>query len=63
MKNLLDQTLTAYAHCIRSPVAQRTFEEGFPRLTNKTSVGAGWEEGECRFRSSGTCCVHYLGFN
>ncbi|EDR06734.1 uncharacterized protein LACBIDRAFT_299557 [Laccaria bicolor S238N-H82] len=46
MKILLDQTLTAYAHCIRSSVAQRTFEQCFPRLTVKTSVGAGWEEGE-----------------
>ena len=46
MKNLLDQILTTYAHCIRSSVAQRTFEQCFPRLTVKTSVGAGWEEGE-----------------
>ncbi|KIJ97359.1 hypothetical protein K443DRAFT_9953 [Laccaria amethystina LaAM-08-1] len=46
MKNLLDITLTAYVHCIRSSVAQRTFEQCFPRLTIKTSVGAGWEEGE-----------------
>ncbi|EDR02134.1 uncharacterized protein LACBIDRAFT_310068 [Laccaria bicolor S238N-H82] len=46
MKNLLDQNLTAYAHCIRSSVAQRIFEQCFPRLTIKTCVSAGWEEGE-----------------
>ena len=46
MKHLLNQTLTAYAHCIRLSAAQRTFEQCFPRLTIKPSVGAGWEEGE-----------------
>ena len=57
MKNLLDQTLTAYAHCIRSSMAQRTFRQCFPRLTIKNSVGAAWEEGEKVALEAPVCVV------
>ena len=60
MKNLLDQTLTACAHCIRSSAAQRTFEQCFPRLTIKTSVGAGREEGEKVALEAPVCVVSII---
>ena len=60
MKNLSDQTLTAYAHCIRSSVTRRTFEQCFPRLTIKTSVGAGWEEGEKVVLEALVCVVSII---
>ena len=60
MKNLLDQTLTAYTHCIRSSAAQRTFEQCFPRLTIKNSVGAGWEEGEKVTLEAPVCAVSII---
>ena len=60
MKNLLDQTLTAYTHCIRSSAAQRTFEQCFPRLTIKNSVGAGWEEGEKVTLEAPVCVVSII---
>ena len=60
MKNLLDQTLTTYTHCIRSSAAQRTFEQCFPRLTIKNSVGAGWEEGEKVSLEAPVCVVSII---
>ncbi|TFK41716.1 hypothetical protein BDQ12DRAFT_678392 [Crucibulum laeve] len=44
--SLLDATITACARCIHSSVAQRTFEKCFPRLTVRSAVEAGWEEGD-----------------
>ena len=60
MKHLLNQTLTAYAHCIRSSAAQRTFEQCFPRLTIKSSVGAGREEGEKVALEAPVCVVSII---
>ena len=40
--------------------AQRTFEQCFPRLTIKNSVGAGWEEGEKVALEAPVCVVSII---
>ncbi|KAF8991749.1 hypothetical protein BDQ17DRAFT_1392937 [Cyathus striatus] len=38
--------LTACSHCVRTSIAQRTFEQCFPKLTFRSAVEPGWEEDE-----------------
>jgi hypothetical protein len=44
--NLLDTTISACSHCISSSLAQRSFEALFPRLTIRSTIEVGWEDGE-----------------
>ncbi|KAJ6590716.1 hypothetical protein DFH09DRAFT_1140109 [Mycena vulgaris] len=44
--SLLDTTISACSHCIQSSLAQRSFETLFPRLTIRSTVSSGWEDGE-----------------
>ena len=44
--SMLDFTLTICASSINTSLAQRTFEECFSRLTIRSAVPPGWEEGE-----------------
>ncbi|KAJ6608302.1 hypothetical protein B0H10DRAFT_1996587 [Mycena sp. CBHHK59/15] len=46
LSRLLDCSITAFSHCIRSSLAQRSFETLFPRLTIRSTVEPGWEAGE-----------------
>ncbi|KAF8067892.1 hypothetical protein FPV67DRAFT_1163310 [Lyophyllum atratum] len=46
LKSLLDCTLVACEHCVRSSLAQRSFETLFPQLTIDSAVTPGWESGE-----------------
>ncbi|KAJ7096637.1 hypothetical protein B0H15DRAFT_920983 [Mycena belliarum] len=43
--SLLDTAVSACSHCIQSSLAQRSFEELFPRLTIRSTVAPGWEGG------------------
>ncbi|KAJ7603574.1 hypothetical protein FB45DRAFT_960179 [Roridomyces roridus] len=45
-KELLETTLSSCAQCIQSSLAQRSFEELYPRLTIRSTVLPGWEDGE-----------------
>ncbi|KAJ7695342.1 hypothetical protein B0H17DRAFT_430746 [Mycena rosella] len=44
--SLLDTAISACSHCIQSSLAQRSFEALFPRLTIRSTVPPGWENGE-----------------
>ena len=56
MKNLFDRLFSLY------PLIRRTkkFEQCFPRLTIKNSVGAGWEEGEKVALEAPVCVVSII---
>ncbi|KAG6812527.1 hypothetical protein H0H92_002418 [Tricholoma furcatifolium] len=45
LESLLDCTLTAYEHCIKAFLTQRTLESLYPRLALCSSVSPGWESG------------------
>ncbi|KAJ7487837.1 hypothetical protein FB451DRAFT_1225637 [Mycena latifolia] len=44
--SLFDTAVSACSHCIQSSLAQRSFEALFPRLTIRSTVSPGWEDGE-----------------
>ncbi|EPQ53522.1 hypothetical protein GLOTRDRAFT_116948 [Gloeophyllum trabeum ATCC 11539] len=46
LKSLLDSTLEGYQASIDSSLAQRTFQQYFPRLVFRSATRQGWEAGE-----------------
>ncbi|KAJ7302364.1 hypothetical protein DFH08DRAFT_905432 [Mycena albidolilacea] len=46
LNSLLDTALSECSHCIQSSLAQRSFETLYPRLTIRSTVALGWEDGE-----------------
>ena len=62
LKDLLDQALTSYTHCLHACLANRIFIKYFPRLSFATKLESGWEQGQDAIRetlvSSWTCVVH-----
>ncbi|KAJ7135891.1 hypothetical protein C8R44DRAFT_389978 [Mycena epipterygia] len=46
LTSLVDTAVSACSHCIQSSLAQRSFEALFPRLTIRSTVPPGWEDGE-----------------
>ncbi|KAJ6571633.1 hypothetical protein B0H19DRAFT_663396 [Mycena capillaripes] len=46
LEGLLDTAISQCSHCIQSSLAQRSFETLYPRLTIRSTVPPGWEDGE-----------------
>ncbi|KAJ7151235.1 hypothetical protein C8R46DRAFT_914450 [Mycena filopes] len=46
LQELLDTALSVCSQCIQSSLAQRSFETLYSRLTFRSTVAAGWEDGE-----------------
>ncbi|KAJ7262659.1 hypothetical protein B0H12DRAFT_1103986 [Mycena haematopus] len=46
LQTLLDTAVSECSHCIQSSIAQRSFEALYPRLTIRSTVSPGWEDGE-----------------
>ncbi|KAF7361379.1 hypothetical protein MSAN_01170700 [Mycena sanguinolenta] len=46
LQSLLDTAVSECSHCIQSSIAQRSFENLYPRLTIRSTVEPGWEDGE-----------------
>ncbi|KAJ7509443.1 hypothetical protein B0H11DRAFT_1702278, partial [Mycena galericulata] len=52
LMSLVDTSVSACSHCIQSSIAQRSFEELYPRLTIRSSVLPEWEAGDKTIRDA-----------
>ncbi|KAK7028318.1 hypothetical protein R3P38DRAFT_2525446 [Favolaschia claudopus] len=46
LQNLLDTVVSQCSHCIQSSLAQRSFENLYPRFTVRSTASPGWEDGQ-----------------